>query len=67
MEALKWLSTNENIVIKRDDNGGAVIEVWRRDMYVPEAMRQLGYHEHHQPLLCNPAEQIKTELTEILL
>ena len=39
-ETLKWLSTNENIIIKRADKGGAVV-VWGRDQHITEAMRQL--------------------------
>ncbi len=32
-EALKWLSANENIIIKRADKGGAEV-VWGRNQYI---------------------------------
>lgn len=58
-EALKWLSTNDDIIIKRADKGGAVV-AWDRDQYITEALRQL-------PLMSNPTELIKAELKEMLL
>jgi len=64
-EALKCLSTNNEIVIKRADKGGAVV-VWGRDQYITEAMRQLDNREYYQPLPSNPIEQIKSELEEML-
>lgn len=56
-EALKCLSTNNEIIIKRADKGRAVV-VWGRDQYITEAMRQLDNREYYQPLSFNPIEQI---------
>lgn len=65
INALDWLSTNDNLIIKRADKGGAVV-VWGRDDYIKEALRQLQNCEYYQPLKFDPAEKIKTELMEIL-
>lgn len=64
-EALNWLSTNENIVIKRADKGGGVV-VWGRDQYITEAMRQLSNREYYIPLQSNPLPQLLSELTKLL-
>lgn len=51
--ALKWLSANENIIIKRADKGGAVV-VWGRNQYIAEAMRLLDNREYYEPLSFGP-------------
>ena len=40
-KALKSLKRNNNFVIKKADKGGATV-VWRRDLYIAEAERQLS-------------------------
>lgn len=47
--ALETLSTDEDIVIKKVDKGGAIV-VWGKDMYVKEVYRQLYNRESYQPL-----------------
>ncbi len=66
VKASKWLSAADIIIIKRADKGGAVV-VRGRDQYITEALRQLDNCEYYEPLLSDPREQIKTELTEMLL
>lgn len=38
MQALKWFSTNRNLVIKADEGGTRA--VWGRGQYITEAVRQ---------------------------
>ena len=40
-DALRSLSKRDDIVIKRADKGGAIV-VWKKDLYVSEAERQLS-------------------------
>ena len=40
-DALRSLSKRDDIVIKRADKGGAIV-VWRKDLYISEAERQLS-------------------------
>ena len=47
-KALRNLSNNHELVIKPADKGGAVV-VWRKDLYIAEALRQLSdttFYEH---------------------
>lgn len=63
--ALRWLSNNDNLVIKKADKGGAVV-VWGREQYVQEALSQLGNAEYYTALQSSPIEYMKRELEEIL-
>ena len=63
--ALKELSVNENIVIKRADKGGAVV-VWGFDQYTKEAYRQLGDASFYLPLTSNPMADLTKELEDML-
>lgn len=65
-EALKWLSSNEDIVTKRADKGSAVV-VWDRDQYILGARRQLDNCEYYEPLSSNTTDQMKAELINMLL
>ena len=63
--ALRELSNNEDLIIKRADKGGAVV-VWGRDQYIQEAHNQLHNAEYYTPLLSNPLDHMTQELTDIL-
>ena len=47
-EALRFLKSREDVVIKSADKGGTVV-VWRRDLYIEEAQAQLQNPSHYQP------------------
>jgi hypothetical protein len=63
--AVESLSKNEQIVVKKADEGGATV-VWSKEKYVTEAYRQLDNDEFYQSLTFNPTEDLKTELKGIL-
>ena len=63
--ALRDLSNNEDIVIKRADKGGAVV-IWGREQYIQEAHNQLLNSEYYTPLSSNPLDYMKRELLDIL-
>lgn len=63
--ALKELTDNKNIVIKKADKGGVVV-VWGYDQYTEEAHRQLGDTTSYIPLNINPTETLVEELKTIL-
>ena len=50
---IKQLRNNKEYVIKSADKGGAIV-VWRRDLYVQEAMRQLSNDEFYSRLETDP-------------
>lgn len=54
--ALQRLRRRRDIVIKPADKGGAVV-VWRRDLYIQEALRQLNNPQHYYKLVEDPTEQ----------
>ncbi len=54
-QAIQSLRSNQDIVIKRADKGGAVV-VWRKDLYITEAERQLNDRTFY--------ESIQHDLTE---
>lgn len=64
-DALKELSDNKNIVIKRADKGGAVV-VWGLEQYTNEANRQLQDTTFYLPLINNPMESLIQELKLLL-
>lgn len=53
--ALRELRNNPNIVVKPADKGGAVV-VWRKDLYLQEALRQLTNGQFY--------EEVPDDLTE---
>lgn len=64
--ALKELTDNKDIIIRKADKGGALV-VLRYDQYIGEAQRQLGDTAFYVPLKSNPTETLVKDLHEILL
>ncbi|XP_072912335.1 uncharacterized protein [Hemitrygon akajei] len=54
--ALRSLHTNPNLTIKPADKGGAVV-VWRTDLYLAEAQRQLSDTSSYLPLDHDPTKE----------
>lgn len=53
--AIKSLKCNQDIIIKSADKGGAVV-VWRKDLYIQEAERQLQDTTTYTKLVEDPTE-----------
>ncbi|XP_072044331.1 uncharacterized protein [Amphiura filiformis] len=53
--ALKSLKSNQDYIIKSADKGGAVV-VWRKDLYINEANRQLSDTDTYLKLAGDPTE-----------
>jgi hypothetical protein len=49
LEALRSLRSRDDVVIKPADKGGAVV-VWRKDLYLAEANRQLADASFYHPI-----------------
>ena len=56
--ALQDLKRRNDIIIKPADKGGAVV-VWKRDLYLQEANRQLSDNRFYQRLDADPIQQDK--------
>ena len=63
--ALNDLRKRNDIIIKRADKGGAVV-VWRRDLYIEEAERQLGNGEFYMKEERDRTEDISSHVKDIL-
>ena len=64
-QALKNLKTNENIIIKPADKGGAVV-VQDKDDYINEANRQLNDPAFYSTLQSDPTNDFTCELNQLL-
>ena len=53
--AFKSLRKRDDVIIKPADKGGAVV-VWRRDLYIAEAQRQLQNPSHYKLLNQSPLQ-----------
>ena len=51
--AIKRLQERKDIVIKPADKGGAIV-VWRRDLYLQEALRQISNTDFYYPIENDP-------------
>ena len=68
-KALKSLRQNPNIVIKPADKGGAIV-VWRKDLYIAEAERQLSdettYERQEQDITKQHQETVRDTITDLV-
>ncbi|KAJ8031004.1 hypothetical protein HOLleu_27590 [Holothuria leucospilota] len=58
-KVLLSLKKNKNLIIKPADKGGATV-VWRRDLYVSEAEKQLSDQTAYTELPMDPTSEIQT-------
>ncbi|KAJ8031858.1 hypothetical protein HOLleu_25198 [Holothuria leucospilota] len=65
LKALLSLKKNKNLIIKPADKGGATV-VWRRDLYVSEAEKQLSDQTAYTELPMDPTSEIQTLVKKTL-
>lgn len=59
--ALRQLQQREDVVIKPADKGGAIV-VWRKDLYIQEAMRQLADQTNYRRIKDDPTQLYQQEV-----
>ena len=64
-KALFSLKKNKNLIIKPADKGGATV-VWRRDLYIAEAEKQLSDQTAYTELPIDPTSEIQTLVKKTL-
>ncbi|KAJ8038351.1 putative indole-3-acetic acid-amido synthetase GH3.8 [Holothuria leucospilota] len=64
-KTLLSLKKNKNLIIKPADKGGATV-VWRRDLYVSEAEKQLSGQTAYTKLPMDPTSEIQTFVKKTL-
>lgn len=64
-KALKELTDNDDIIIKRADKGGGTV-IMDKSAYIAEAERQLSDHTTYQKLSKNPSPKLQLLIEEVL-
>lgn len=66
VQAIASVRARSDIVIKPADKGGAVV-VWRKDLYIEEALRQLSDTKHYSALSSDPLQEYQEEITATVM
>ena len=64
-EALKELSSNQNIIIKEADKGSGIV-LMDRDRYITEGLRQLNDVSTYRKLDSDPSRELESELRDLV-
>ena len=66
LQALRKLKNRTDVVIRQADKGGAFV-VWRTDLYIAEANRQLADHRFYEKILSDATHKALNNRSSHLL